>query len=576
MGDDHGRVGVGALGVLSSPAMILDGRKVPSGSVIETEVCVVGAGAAGITLALQWLDAPFEVVLLEGGGPEENPEAQELYRGESVGQPYYDLHHTRYRMFGGSTDRWAGWCRPLDPIDLLERSWVPGSGWPFGYEELAAWYKVAAGVCELPSPDFDPEVWSEHRPDLYDSDLFGGEVRTLLWQGSPPTKFGRVYRGAIERAARVRAYLHANVTEIVVGENGRTVTGLKARSLSGGEWRLEAKLYVLALGGIETPRLMLASNQVVPGGVGNAGGLVGRYFMEHPHVSSGRVVLSSREPGVRPEIPSLDRGLGGSLARLRLRRPSGDTKWGFGIEESLQTERKVLNFSAQLIPSWRARLRYALDDPETYDSIRLLLGNLRSLPKTAWQVRHRRLPRGAGTHLSRVIRRPGDLARVVWSEMLRRPSVVEVFAQTEQAPNPDSRVTLSEDRDALGMPRVRLDWRLSPIDRESIRINQEILGRAMEQAGIGRVEHARWLESEEEDWGADLGGGHHHMGTTRMSDDPTRGVVDRWGRVHGMENLYVAGPSVFPTGGFANPVLTVVALSARLADRVRSLWPALR
>jgi choline dehydrogenase-like flavoprotein len=153
--------------------------------------------------------------------------------------------------------------------------------------------------------------------------------------------------------------------------------------------------------------------------------------------------------------------------------------------------------------------------------------------------------------------------------VLRRPTHLEMFAQAEVSPNADSRLTLSDHRDALGMPRIRLNWQLSPLDKWSIRRSQELLGARLETAGIGTVEPEEWVLSDDDRWGGTLHGGHHHLGTARMSDDPATGVVDRDGRVHGIDNLFVSDSAAFPTSGYANPMLTIVALALRTAGHLR-------
>jgi choline dehydrogenase-like flavoprotein len=155
-----------------------------------------------------------------------------------------------------------------------------------------------------------------------------------------------------------------------------------------------------------------------------------------------------------------------------------------------------------------------------------------------------------------------------------------VVARAEQAPNPASRVMLSEERDAFGLPRIALDWQLLDVDKRSLKVTMEALDRELRRLSLGRVEPSAWLDEPETPWVADPlvsnhpVGGYHHMGTTRMATSPRRGVVDADCRVHGLGNLYVAGSSVFPTGGWANPTLTILALALRLGDHLgRKLDP---
>jgi len=139
----------------------------------------------------------------------------------------------------------------------------------------------------------------------------------------------------------------------------------------------------------------------------------------------------------------------------------------------------------------------------------------------------------------------------------------------QRAPNPDSRVTLSTEKDALGVPRARLDWRVTPLDKHSMRTFYQLLGREMGRTNTGRVQMKDWLLSDDMSWPSFISGGWHHMGTLRMSTDPKEGVTDPDCRVHGISNLYIGGAAVYPTAGAVNPTLTLVALSLRLADHLK-------
>jgi choline dehydrogenase-like flavoprotein len=166
-----------------------------------------------------------------------------------------------------------------------------------------------------------------------------------------------------------------------------------------------------------------------------------------------------------------------------------------------------------------------------------------------------------------VTQSPGEVS----ASFATPPRIFDLLTRQEQAPNPDSRVTLGAERDALGMPRVKLDWRLTELDRRSFQAFYEVLGRELGRSGVGRVRMRDWVMEKGPSWPSSLGGGWHHMGTTRMHADPKRGVVDANCRVHGVGNLYVAGASVYPTAGCANPTLTLVALSLRLSDHLESV-----
>ena len=550
--------------------MFHNAQHVPDGHLIQADVCIVGGGPAGITIARELANTSLDVCLLESGGPEEDADVQALARGESTGRPYYPLDETRFRVFGGSSGRWAGWSRPIDPIDLETRDWVPHSGWPITWEEFEPYLREAADLCQLDHQDFDPAHWTENIPELYGPHFVGDGIEPTVWQGSPPTKFGVAYREELKRARNVAIYLYANAVELETDEHGQQVTGVRVACLDGPRFQVRAKAYVLAAGAMETARLLLASNSVQREGLGNDRDLVGRFFMEHPHVVTGHLRITPQEASGRVRITAVDEALRGAYARVALQRPSGNIKVAYALEPEVQRREGLLNFSAHLTTGDYHRR----EESDAYRSLKLIVGNLRSPRRLAEQIRHRTLPAGLGTHVRTLITNLDEVVGTIADEVVRRPKHLEIFAQTEQSPNPDSRVMLSEERDPLGMPRVRLEWQLAQLDKWSIRRAQELLGQRLETAGLGKLEPEEWVLSDDDRWGATMHGGHHHLGTARMSEDPSQGVVDAAGKIHGVHNLYVADSAVFPTGGYANPLLTIVALAVRSARHLRAVVPS--
>jgi choline dehydrogenase-like flavoprotein len=546
--------------------MISDGRGVPDGSLIEADLCIVGGGPAGITIARALAGTALQVCLLESGGEAPDDATRELSRGENIGRPYYALDETRTRALGGSSNLWGGWCRPLDPIDFEPRAWVAHSGWPLRFADLERYYEQAAEVCQLERSDFALSHWDGVLPAVYRPPFVAGDVHAAVWQGSPPTKFGVAYRAELKQAANVQVLLHANVVECAVAPSGERVTAAQVACIDGPRFEVRAKAFVLTAGAIETARLLLASTGANPAGLGNDRDLVGRFFMEHPHVVSGRVRIQPRSRSHRPLIPAVDRGVRGARSRVALQRPSGNLKCAYTLSAEAQRTHQLLNFSTHLTTGGSRRE----ENTEAYRALKLVLGNLRSPRQLASQIRHRRLPEGVGRQLRSLVSNLDQVVRILRDEVARRPTHLELYTQSEQSPNPDSRVTLGPERDRLGMPRVRLDWRLSDLDKRSLRHAQALVGARLQAAGLGALEPAVWVERDDDEWGSTLQGGHHHMGTARMGRQPSEGVVDPNCRVHGVENLYVSDGAVFPTVGYANPLLTIVALALRTADHLRS------
>jgi choline dehydrogenase-like flavoprotein len=513
-----------------------DARTLDNGTVLEGDLCIVGAGAAGISMALEWVNSSKKILLLEGGGFDLEPAMQDLYRGEIVGRPYYPLESARLHFFGGTTGHWAGFCSTYDPIDFEKRSWVPHSGWPIRREELDPFYARAHKVLELGPYEYDANVWAKGDKDLTPPELDRNVVWPKLWQFSP-THFGTKYRDAIVSAPNVHLYTHANVCEIEANEGLSAVEGFRVRTLDGKEFRARAKHYALACCTIQNARLLLASNRRATAGLGNAHDLVGRYFMEHLEIPGGELVLAKPE-SAKMKIFAFPRGVPRPRAELSL-------------SAKAQERHGILNGTASVEPG-------ALGEPvrSTFEIFTPMMVK----EMMAWDSGGRKGPPPFLRNLPPSTR----------STSKEPPRIFHLTTRQEQAPNPDSRVTLSTERDAMGMPRVKLDWRLTELDKRSIRTYYKVIGQEIGRAELGRVQLRDWLLSDDLTWPSFLSGGWHHMGTTRMSQDPKQGVVDSDCRVHGLGNLYVAGAAVYPTAGSANPTLTLVALSLRLSDHLKT------
>ena len=515
--------------------MFVDARTVPNGSLIEADVCIVGAGAAGITIARELRARSLRMALLESGWFTPDPATQSLYAGEIHGRPYFPLDSARTRHFGGTTNEWAGECRPLDALDFEQRDWVPDSGWPFGLAHLLPFYEKAQSVCQLGPFAYTAADW--HEEGVRPIAVHGERIRSYAFHYSPPTRFGEVYRDDVARATNITAYLGANAVDLETLTPPDQVSGVRVACLSGSGFRVKARVFILAAGGIENARLLLLANSVQPAGLGNSRDQVGRYFMEHLYLDRAATILA-REGSISDFYTS------GHWSRGRRVRGI------LGLSPELQRREGLTNYCAVLDeepPRWASRIW------------RSLLSVLRR-----GQVRA-----GALAPLRTRI----ELTRTAVAARLniagREPSVRRYLVKNvmEQAPNPESRIVLGPDRDQLGCPRVVLRWRLTAIDKRTAHRAHEILEEDLGRAGIGRLRSA--LGKEGDPWPSTLRGARHHMSTTRMHTDPRRGVVDADCRVHGIANLYIAGSSVFPTSGSANPTLTVVALALRLAEHVR-------
>jgi len=510
--------------------MFTDTRKLPANSLITGDLCIIGAGAAGISMALDWLGRGEKVILLEGGGFEYDDAVQDSYDGRNTGQKYYPLKAARLHYFGGTTGHWAGMCSPYDPIDFAKRDWVPQSGWPIARETLQPYYKKAHGPLQLGDDPYDFDYWEQELPNSTPLPLDSAVIRNKMWQYSL-ARFGPLYKDVLVKAPNIHLYTYANVAELIANDGLTAIEEARLRMLDGTTHRVRARRFVLACGAIQNARLLLASNKQAPAGLGNANDLVGRYFQEHLEVASAEFWFFKPRP------------MGLYTYEWKKTRASAE----LGLQAGIQEELGVLNGTVSFLPLRIGRYR----DPK-------MLTYQKEDPRKAWD--------NMSEHMVETMKKAREegISPVLWSYQLN--------TRMEQCPNPESRITLDKEKDAYGIPRVKLNWALTALDKHSIRSLYEVLGRQAGIAGLGRVRLYEWLRDKKDDTFPDsTNAGWHHMGTTRMCEDPKRGVVDANCRVHGIQNLYVAGSACYPTSGAPNPTLTLVALTLRLSEHLKGL-----
>jgi choline dehydrogenase-like flavoprotein len=527
--------------------MFIDLRNLPDGQTIEADICIVGAGAAGITLAMELLGHDIRVALLESGGLEFEDDVQNLNDGACISEQQVDLLWSRLRYFGGTTGHWGGNCGPLDELDFEERPWVPNSGWPFQKAELEKFYPKAYRYCELPSDNFSAEYWAEKVPQ-FGQGRIAVDHKTItekLFLRSPPTRFGEVYRDALARdGSGCTVYLHANVVEIETGPDAREVESLLTKGLDGKTRRFTSKIYILA-SGIENARLLLLSNRVRPNGLGNDHDNVGRYFMAHTTLRTGRALLSIPDETIKLyKTRGFENFRSEDLPMTDVLQPT----------PKAQEAERMLNCVVFFEQSYEG------ERSPGFAAIRRILRHLS----------YGRMPDKLGEELAAIVGDLDTVAKALYARAFHDNSyrLLQTRYFSEQAPNPDSRITLGEERDALGLNRMVLDWRLGDLDKHTILCTQELLARQFGALGLGRIKVE--FDDQSDPWPSGVDSSAHYMGTTRMHKDPKRGVVDENCRVHGIENLYVAGGSVFPTTGATMVTVNIVAMAVRLADHLRS------
>lgn len=513
----------------------------------QFDVCVIGAGAAGVSLARELMKSGHEVCLAESGGMDFEERTQALYKGDNIGHPYYDLEESRLRFFGGTVSIWGGRCALLDEIDFRARRWVPHSGWPITRDDLMPWWRKAQDIFEI-----GPFEWTDvyRLCGIQDQGFDPERLATELWRFDEASeRFAQSRVQDLVAAPNLTILLHANAVKLQASANGEGIEHVELRSLSGQEAKVKARHYVLACGAIENVRLMLASDDVHPGGIGNIHDQVGRFFMEHPTGRIGKVETS------RPfEL--------WAAYQKRFMREGPPLAPVLRLSEKVQEEKQALNSIAT----------FKLQRPPEKG---VALGN-----KLYHNIKHSLHPDRKGRaldHLYRGVR--------AWFHRAVRETVEKTMANTgmtglymiirgEQAPNPDSRIVLSDKRDELGQRRADLSWQLSDLDKHTARVFTRVFDEEMRRLGQGLVTPSPWIGEPGTEWPVDptVGNhpiaGYHHIGGTRMSDDPRAGVVDSNCKVHGLANLHIAGSSVFATAGWANPTFTIVALALRLAERL--------
>ncbi|HSR39763.1 MAG TPA: GMC family oxidoreductase [Phnomibacter sp.] len=510
--------------------MHIDARQLPDNSLIEGDICIIGTGPAGSSIAMDWMNTRYKVILLESGGFEYDDKVQDLYKGKGTGQKYYPLRASRLSYFGGTSNHWAGMCAPFDNIDFMKRDWVPHSGWPITRQDLDPYYARACEKLKLGPYNFDLQFWQNEKPNMNPFPLDPSIVWHKIWQISGVSGFvggfNKAYKETIVNARNIHLYTYATVVNINANDSVKEITSVTVKNHVGKTHTVKARHFILAGGTIQNARMLLASNTQAPKGLGNDNDLVGRFFMEHLEIDTAEMWL------LKPF-------------------PTDLFNWSpiwceFAITEKVQFEKKITNGTCGPMPlAWAKHSKPRME---------------------TWQNED---PRKSADNMFKNWDEAGKLA-----EKENKGAITRAFSfqtRIEQAPNPDSRITIGPEKDELGVPRANLNWALTDLDKRSIRTINKIIGEQIGRSGVGRVRLKDFIQDENDmSWPEGTNGGWHHMGTTRMSDSPKTGVVDANCQVFGLSNLYVAGAACYTTSGAPNPTFTLVALSLRLSDFVKS------
>lgn len=475
------------------------------------DFCIIGAGPAGISLALKLAESGFRIALLEAGDREYTEESQEIYEGVVLGQEYTDLEVTRLRYLGGTTGHWGGQCLRLDDHDFEPRDDIPLSGWPIRYDDLRPYETGTNEILNLTS------FGRVRRP--VDDNI---EVVTQRWSAdrafydisnTESIHFGDRYVADLDASEAIDLVLNANVTGLSVDTASGRISEAKVESYGGQTYTVQADHFVIAMGGIENARFLLQLNAAQNNQFGNQGNMVGKCFMEHPLLHNGPYFITRR-------LYSHSRYW--QLERFLRRQKPEKT---LSTTPEFQQKSKIMN---------------------------------------------------ATIHLDRLYRRPLHEWETGGSEFINNLEfekdyffVGDSYTVGEQAPNPASHIFLTDDRDRFGKRKAGLDWQLLPLDAKTMRASTVEVARMLIRTGLGRMHILPEVWDGQTEIEYDYS--QHHMGGARMSNTFETGVVDRNCKVHGSENLYVAGSGVFATSGHANPTYSIIQLALRLADHLKNL-----
>lgn len=471
---------------------------------VRADTCVIGTGFAGTEAIRTLRRAGLTVVAAEGGRQDFSKDMQELSRFVSIGRkmveadpaspltPYLEPKFRgegRLRMFGGNSNIWTGKWREFEPLDFEKRPHLPGSGWPLSFDALAPFYREVEEDYGIPPlADIAEEV--DGLADAVDRKSLTVSFHHWL---AEPLRVAQSFGRELAEDDEVDVILGANAVELLRASGSSRIAELRCRSTEGREIRIAAESFVIATGGLEAPRLLLASSRDDPGGIGNGHDLVGRYFQDHPKLKRGRLM-----PGPVLEL----------YPEIAANFPRPRSKPAFSLPKETQLSHGLLNHTLQFSPAPHPVSR-----------------------------------------MGRIAERLG----------LARSKGLKATFIFEQAPNRDSRVTLSDERDALGMRKLCVDWQLNRTDLESFGRTLVLLQEALAKSGIGTLAFGDEMPSIDDTIDC-----FHHIGTTRMGHGPETGVVDTDARVFGTDNLYVASSAVFPTGHSYAPTLTILVI-ARMA-----------
>ncbi|MBE9228704.1 GMC family oxidoreductase [Phormidium sp. LEGE 05292] len=552
--------------------MFIDAETLEDKSIFNSDIAVVGAGPAGIVTALELAKSGYEVALIESGRLDFSEAIQKL--GEAS---YYDpkvhapMTECTRRQVGGTSIIWGGRCLPYDPVDFDKRDYIPYSSWPVTYEELEPYFQKACDYFFCGKAEFDINNISTIKQKSIVPGLPDEETMTsTLERWSLPTNFGKEYHQELKQYERIKLLYGLTCTEIETNDSGNQVEVIQAKTLGGKTIRIKAEKFILAGGALNSTRLLLASDKKHPGGIGNHSGLLGRFYMGH---------------------------LSGDIATVRFTTPPQETVFGFDRDSDNIYLRRRFSFTREFlhekqltnIVAWLGSPKF--NEPSHGNGILSLaylaltapvLGNY--LTSTA--IKNSLVGKDKAiyqAHLMNVLKDFGKLVSFIpnfaYGRFVAKRKIPALFVysaaneyplhyHSEQIPNFDSTVSLSNDTDELGMRRLNIDLRCTPQDIDSVVRAHQYWDEHLRKHGCGYLKYL--TDDPEASVWEQAGDGFHQVGTTRMSENPSDGVVGKNCNIHGVDNLFVASSSNFVTSGQANSTFMIVVFALKLVDHLKA------
>lgn len=522
---------------------MLSSGEIKKGS-IDCDICIIGGGVAGLVIANELVQTGLKIALVESGGEQYDQTTQDLYRANNIDFPFPNTSLSRLRFLGGSSNHWQNNTSPLSPLDFEKREGIANSGWPINFDELARYYSKAEHYCGVGNDGYSLGKWIKVSGM---SDIVAGsshiETRIAKVPFSP-TRFFEKYGNKLVLSDNVEIITQSNLIDVEFNESSAQLEKAMFKTLKGNEFSVIAGKFIMCLGGIENARMMLHFNEKYNDKLGNQSDAVGRYLMEHPTPRAAHLIAE--------------------------KTPALDLYFGYRAEN-----KSIAGFLSLTDESVRANNTINLRMPFIAQSNYILSDGISSSHILGESLSNFELPEDASTHAWNIL---SDIDMVIEAiarkkfdtkifDHASKVSGFEIPMMMEQTPDRNNRVMLSGNKDELGLAKVNIEYRVTDLDKQRLWHSLDIFAKEIATLGFGRLKILR--ERSLRIWRDQLGFSQHHMGTTRMSNNPNSGVVDRDSKVFGTKNFYIGGSSVFPTGGSVPPTLTIVALSIRLANHIR-------